>query len=160
MKLPALFLLLVLALLTSAAYSRPLGPSVLVADPTLVFLAWICLVDRWPRILAVLGGLLLYRWSGTIAHPIEVWAPPILMVLVIRIIRLGISPFDRWRRLAIVVPALLSAGLISQWLVASHLSRGWPGFFEDGLLALMVAAVMMPLLDMTRPILKSARYPQ
>lgn len=160
MKLPALFLLLVLSLMTSSAYGPLLGPAVLVADPALVFLAWISLIDRWPRILVVLCGLIAYRLSGSIASPLEVCAPMLIAVLVIRVIRMGISPFDRWRRLGIVTLALLSAGTLSQWLVASHLGRGFQGFFVDGLLALIVIATMFPLLDLTRPLLKSARYPQ
>ena len=160
MKLPALFLLLFLSLLTSDAYGPLLGPAALVADPALVFLAWISLADRWPRILAVFFGLSVYRLTGSVATPLEVMAPLLTVVLVIRVIRMGISPFDRWRRLGIVTLALLTAGVLSQWLVASHLGRGFQGFFADGLLALIVAAVLFPLLDLARPMLKSARYPQ
>ncbi len=160
MKLPALLLLLFLSILTSDAYAPLLGPAVLVADPALVFLAWICLADRWPRILTVVFGLSIYRLTGSVATPVEVIAPLLVVVLVIRVIRMGISPFDRWRRLGIVTLALLTAGSLSHWLVASHLGRGFQGFFADGLLALIVAAVLFPLLDLTRPLLKSARYPQ
>ena len=160
MKLPALFLLLVLSLLTSSAYAPVLGPGLLVADPAMIFLAWVCLGDRWPRIVAVAIGLAIYRLSGTVASLLEVIAPLLALIVTVRLICMGISPFDRWRRLGIVTLALLAAGILGQWLVASHLGRGIQGFFADGLLALIVAAVMFPLLDLTRPMLKSARYPQ
>ena len=160
MKLPALFLLLVLSLLTSSAYGPLLGSGLLVADPAMIFLAWVCLADRWPRILAVATGLAIYRLSGTVASSWEVVAPLLVLIVTVRLIRMWISPFDRWRRLGIVTLALLAAGNSSQWLVASHLGRGVQGVFADSMLALIVAAVMFPLLDLTRPMLKSARYPQ
>lgn len=160
MKFPALFLLLFLSILTSSTYGPLLGSHLLVADPAMVFLAWVCLADRWPRIVVVAVGLAIYRMSGTIASLLEVIAPLLVLIVTVRLIRMGISPYDRWRRLGIVTLALLAAGSSSQWLVASHLGRGVQGFFADSLLALIVAAVMFPLLDLTRPMLKSARYPQ
>jgi len=76
--------------------------------------AWICLVDHWSRIAAVGGALILYRLWETVATPLEVIAPFVAIAIIVRIIRGGISPYHRWRRLAIVIPALLVAGWITR----------------------------------------------
>ena len=160
MRTPVLLVLVALSLLTSYVYTPLLGPAVLVADPIFVFLAWICLVDRWPRIVLVTACIFFFRLGNTIATPLEVLTPLIGIVVVVRLIRSGISPYQMWRRLFIMIPALLLAGALCRLFVASHLEWGLLGLFKDGALAFIVAAVMLPLLDLTRPLLKSARYPE
>ena len=160
MRWPILLVLSGLALLSSSVYAPLLGSAVFVADPAFVLLAWICLVDRWPRILLVSVAIFCFRIGNTIASPLEVLGPLISIVLVVRLVRSSISPHDRWRRMFIIIPALLLAGFTCRQSMASDLEWGFSGFFADGALAFIVAAIMFPLLDLTRPLLKSARYPE
>ncbi len=160
MKWHILLLLGFLSLITSSAYSRILGEGMLVADPVMILFAWICLVDHWSRIAAVGGALILYRLWETVATPLEVIAPFVAIAIIVRIIRGGISPYHRWRRLAIVIPALLVAGWITRNMFELESIRGFSGVFLDLLLAFIVASILFPLLDLTRPLLRSARFPQ
>jgi len=86
--------------------------------------------------------------------------PFLIIFFLIRVIRGGVSPYHPWRRLLIVLPALVVAGWFSRNLLDLDLHRGPSGVFIDLLIAFIVSAALFPLLDLTRPLLRSARFPQ
>ena len=65
-----------------------------------------------------------------------------------------------FRSLLIVLPALVVAGWFSRNMLALDFHRGLSGVFIDLLVAFIVSAALFPLLDLTRPLLRSARFPQ
>ena len=159
MKWSMLFLLTALSIWTSYVYSGVVGSSILLLDPVLILVAWFCLQDEWPRIFAVSVMILLYRFSLTIATPLEVVVPPLALIFTIRMLSGGISPFHFWRRFLIVVPALCLSHLISNFILFRVFDLSIERILLDAALAFIVSATMFSVLDVIRPLLKTAKYP-
>ena len=149
MKWTMLFLLTALSIWTSYVYSGVIGSSLSLLDPVLILLAWFCLQDEWPRILAV----------SAIATPLEVVIPPLALIFTIRMLSGGISPFHSWRRFLIVVPALCLSHLISKFILFRVFDLSIERILLDVALAFIVSATMFSVLDVIRPLLKTAKYP-
>ncbi|MEE2858038.1 MAG: hypothetical protein VX949_11660 [Planctomycetota bacterium] len=158
MRLGWLITLTLLSIFTVGAYRPFVVESGGVADPALIFLAWLALVDRWPRLLIVGFVICIYRSLGGISSAVEVVFPVAALILSVRWFRQLLDPHHRWKRLQILIPALLIASMVQEWLLAGVV----PGliFLVHGCwLSILFTALMLPVLDLAAPLLRSARYP-
>ena len=158
MRIGWLITLTTLALLTVGAYRPLVVESGGIADPALIFLAWLSLVDRWPRILIVGGVICLYRSVGGISSGVELIIPVAALILTVRWFRQVLDPYHRWKRFQILIPALLMAAVFREWLLAGVV----PGLFflvHGCWISIVITALMLPVLDLVTPLLRSARYP-
>ncbi len=158
MRIGWLITLTMLALLTVGAYRPLVVESGGIADPALIFLAWLSLVDRWPRILIVGGVICLYRSVGGISSGVELIIPVAALILTVRWFRQVLDPYHRWKRFQILIPALLMAAVFREWLLAGVV----PGLFflvHGCWISIVITALMLPVLDLVTPLLRSARYP-
>jgi hypothetical protein len=157
MRVGWLFTLTLLSLLTVGAYRPLVAYSGGIADPALIFLAWLALIDRWPRILLVATMICLYRSIGGISSVIELVGPVAALILSVRWFRLVLDPYHPWKRFQILIPALLIAFVVQEWLLTGIA----PGLFflvHGCWLSILVTALMLPVLDLVTPLLRSARY--
>ena len=158
MRVGWLITLTLLSIFTVGAYRPLVVYSGGIADPALIFLAWLALIDRWPRILLVGTAICLYRSIGGISSVIELVVPVAALILSVRWFRLVLDPYHRWKRFQILIPALLIAFVVQEWLLAGVV----PGLFfvvNGCWLSVLVAALLFPVLDLVTPLLRSARYP-
>jgi hypothetical protein len=158
MRVGWLITLTLLSIFTVGAYRPLVVYSGGIADPALIFLAWLALTDRWPRILLVGSVICLYRSIGGISSGFEIVCPVAAMILSVRWLRQVLDPHDRWKRFQILIPALLIASVVQEWLLAGIA----PGLFflvHGCWLSILVTALMLPVLDLVTPLLRSARYP-
>ena len=139
MRVGWLITLTLLSIFTVGAYRPLVVYSGGIADPALIFLAWLALIDRWPRILLVGSVICLYRSIGGISSGFEIVCPVAAMILSVRWLRQVLDPHDRGdqqSRDQNLKPLPAVVGIEN-----------------------LVTALMLPVLDLVTPLLRSARYP-
>ena len=151
-------ILLLLTIFTTGAFRPLLVNTAASADPLLILLAWLALIDRWPRIIVVVAVISVYRVFGGISTPFEVLTPILMITFAVRSLRLWMDPYHPWKRYQIVIPALVLGAAIEEWILAGYLPSV-SFVFQSCWIAALCGALMMPILDLTTPLLRSARYP-
>ncbi len=158
MRFSWLFLIMILATFTGVAFRPLLQPALGMADPLLIFVCWMALVDRWPRLLLMIVVVAAHRCLGGITTPVDAVVPLLCTVLTVRFLKTVFDPHHPYRRIQIILPSLLIGVSVQE----SMLSGVFPTFqmmFPALLLSAVVTAILLPVLDIVRPFLKSARYP-
>ena len=158
MKVGWFTIILVLTIFTTGAFRPLMVKTAAVADPLLILLVWFALVDRWPRIVVVLSVICIYRLYGGISTPLEVLAPLLVVLIAVRGLRQLLDPYHPWKRFQIVIPALLLGAVLQEFVLAGNLPTISFVFQSCWVVALFVA-LLFPVLDLTTPLLRSARFP-
>jgi len=151
-------LIMILATFTGVAFKPLLQPALGMADPLLIFVCWMALVDRWPRLLLIVVAVAAHRCLVGITSPVDAMLPLLCTVIAVRVLKTVFDPYHPYRRLQIILPSLLIAISVQE----SLLSGVFPTFhmlFPAIILSAVVVAILLPVLDVVRPLLKSARYP-
>lgn len=154
-----LFAICFLTSLTGGAY-QPLFDSYLgMFDPLMIFIAWLALIDRMSRIIVVVVALTLLRvWFG-IGTFSETAIPLVGVVASVRMLRQILDPYHPWKRFQILVPSFI-VGIVSHWFLLLGDLSGSVSTVVAGLsVSLIFAGLMLPILDLSAPLLRSARYP-
>ncbi|MGE4601496.1 MAG: hypothetical protein AAEJ65_01170 [Planctomycetota bacterium] len=159
MRLMWLVAICLLALMTTTAYRPLLDCTIATADPAMVLLAWLALIDRMPRILVAMTIIGLLRiWFG-IAEIADTFVPLLAVIVSVRLLRQYLDPYHPWKRFQILVPALL-VGVILQWiLLTGSLVGAGELVLWSLLLSVVITGLLSPILDLMTPLLRSARYP-
>ena len=148
-----------LAIFTGIAYRPILDSGMGIADPVMILLAWLALVDRISRVLIAITFIgLLRMWLG-IGEIADTFLPLLGVIISVRLLRHLLDPYHPIKRFQIVVPAL-TIGVILQWALLTGEITSNTGLIVSGvLISLLFAALLLPILDLTAPLLRSARYP-
>lgn len=151
--------IVVLAFATQLSLDPLLGGGPDAVDVPLLALLWFAAFDRLPRVIAIGGAIALARVLGGASSALAAAFPLALAVLWIRAARNTIDVRAPFRRVLVILVAIVLANLAHRirW------STPWAGEFDDGFRGLamgtLAAIVLFALLDQTRPALRSADYP-
>ena len=85
-------------------------------------------------------------------------APLLLVLIAVRGLRQLLDPYHPWKRFQIVIPALLLGAVLQEFVLAGNLPTISFVFQSCWVVALFVA-LLFPVLDLTTPLLRSARFP-
>ncbi|MGE4619825.1 MAG: hypothetical protein AAEJ04_08475 [Planctomycetota bacterium] len=159
MRFRWLMVVCVLTLMTSAAYRPLLDTGFGLADPVMVMIAWFSLSDRLSRIFVALAVVSAVRiWLGIAELPDTV-IPLLGIVITVRCLRLVLDPFHPMKRFQILLPAFLCGLILQRVLVVGSVAGAGYLMFFSVIFTALVAALLLPILDLVSPLLRSARYP-
>jgi len=148
-----------LTVMTSGAYRPLLDSGLGSADPAMILLAWLALIDRIPRVFVAIIFIGVVRiWMGIAEIP-ETFVPLLAVVFSVRMLRQVLDPYHRWKRFQILIPALLVGVLVQRYMLTGDLAGTTGLVFWSVLLSVVVAGLLFPILDLMSPLLSSARYP-
>ncbi len=149
----------VLTILTTGAY-QPLFSSVFgMQDPALIVLGWLALTDRLSRVAVVLVAFSVLRINFGIGEVVDTVAPLLAMVVTVRVLRQLLDPYHPWKRFQILAPSFVVAVTIQWFLLTGGIVDSTGMILSGVFLSLLFAGLMLPILDLATPLLRSARYP-
>ena len=148
-----------LTILTSGAYQPLFSSGFGMYDPLIVLLGWLALTDRISRIaVVVIAFSLLRTWLG-IGEAAETVLPLVATVASVRLLRQLLDPHHPWKRFQILAPSF-AVGVTAQWFfLTGGISENSGMIFSGVFLSVLLACLMLPILDLAAPLLRSARYP-
>ncbi len=155
----ACLLLIALATATQISLAPLLAGGADSVDVPLILLLWFAGVDRWSRVVAIGGVIVISRLIGGASAPLPVILPLAAATLWMRFARHGVDPRDPGRRIALVAIALVVASLVQRLHHASPWNGAIDSWATGVLLGTVAALLLFPVLDLTTPLVRSADYP-
>ncbi len=160
MKVPALCLLLALAIATDLAY-RPFWSSGLATpDPPLLFLLWLAHLDRRRRVHVAVGILAALRFGFGTPPLFNVWLPLAAAVEAVMVARIWLNIRDPWVRLVPVAMGVFVHLVVQRYgYVGGGNDLPWQDVWRGSGYGVLSALILFPILDACKPVLRSYSYP-
>ncbi|MFQ5655903.1 MAG: hypothetical protein ACE5GW_14390 [Planctomycetota bacterium] len=158
MRFGALLMLLALSVATGLSL-RPLwfrGPATV--DPPLLLLLWLALTDRRLRIYVAAGILAALRAHLGLSSLLAALLPLAAAIEAVLLMRRWVHLRDPWRRLPVTGLAASAAILLHHLLLDAPPGTLAIDLLLGALLSTLSAAILFPILDLVRPLIRSARF--